>query len=407
MFKCYIEHTESFGVKNLTTATEIPETFLDQVKEVLENLYDFPFLNRHLLAASTSAGLPTEPAGHRLRREIVDAIESLNPGAGAGARSNTARIYNLLHMHYVGGMTLQEAANDLGISVRQAYRDLRQGNESVGYVLWYNRDSAPAARGVEAGESMDDARTVTNVHAILEAAVKAVQRLAEQSGVRLRVKVPTEPIIISTDQAAAQQIFIHLLSQTIQAADEGEVAVELTAVQEDVQLELHYPSHAQGTEEAPVVVPITEVIQKFIEQLHFRVTQGAYESGGRWLRLLLSARRPTLLIIDDHQGLIDLLQHYVTGQSIKVLSASDGVSGLRLAEEIQPNAIIVDLMMPGMDGWELLQRLRTIPRTENIPVIICSVINDPELAYSLGASLFLSKPVTRDSLLTALQLIGV
>src|SRR5690606_31147157 len=93
--------------------------------------------------SGTSAGQQSEPSGHRLRRELVDAIETLNPGAGAGARSNNARIYNLLNMHYVGGMTLQEAANDLGISVRQAYRDLRQGHESVGYVLWYNRDAQP------------------------------------------------------------------------------------------------------------------------------------------------------------------------------------------------------------------------------------------------------------------------
>jgi CheY-like chemotaxis protein len=59
-------------------------------------------------------------------------------------------------------------------------------------------------------------------------------------------------------------------------------------------------------------------------------------------------------------------------------------------------------MMPEMDGWELLQRLRTAPQTAATPVIICSVFNDPELAYSLGASLFLPKPVKRDEVLAAL-----
>ncbi len=64
-------------------------------------------------------------------------------------------------------------------------------------------------------------------------------------------------------------------------------------------------------------------------------------------------------------------------------------------------------MMPEMDGWELLQRLNTHPQTADIPVIICSVINDPDLAYSLGASLFLPKPVSRAGVLEALRQLGV
>jgi CheY-like chemotaxis protein len=62
------------------------------------------------------------------------------------------------------------------------------------------------------------------------------------------------------------------------------------------------------------------------------------------------------------------------------------------------------VMMPGMDGWEVLQRLRNHPDTQHIPVIICSVFNDPELAYALGASSFLSKPVRREDIIKALRL---
>jgi CheY-like chemotaxis protein len=64
-------------------------------------------------------------------------------------------------------------------------------------------------------------------------------------------------------------------------------------------------------------------------------------------------------------------------------------------------------MMPEMDGWELLQRLRNHPQTADIPVVICSVINNPDLAYSLGASLFLPKPVSRDDVLEALRQLDV
>jgi CheY-like chemotaxis protein len=66
----------------------------------------------------------------------------------------------------------------------------------------------------------------------------------------------------------------------------------------------------------------------------------------------------------------------------------------------------MDLMMPHMDGWELLQRLKLAPPTHTIPVIICSVINDPELAYSLGANHFIAKPLNKDALLSALHALG-
>jgi len=64
-------------------------------------------------------------------------------------------------------------------------------------------------------------------------------------------------------------------------------------------------------------------------------------------------------------------------------------------------------MIPQVHGWEVLQRLRNHPETSAIPIIICSVINDPKLAYSLGASLFLPKPVNRPKILQALRELGV
>jgi CheY-like chemotaxis protein len=89
------------------------------------------------------------------------------------------------------------------------------------------------------------------------------------------------------------------------------------------------------------------------------------------------------------------------------VAASSGREGLQLAEELSPDAIILDIMMPEIDGWEVLQTLRMRARTAATPIIICSVVNDPELAYSLGVSLFIPKPVSRDKILTALRELNV
>ena len=72
-----------------------------------------------------------------------------------------------------------------------------------------------------------------------------------------------------------------------------------------------------------------------------------------------------------------------------------------------PNAIILDVMMPEQDGWELLQRLRTQPATRTVPIIVCTVFDDAQLAYSLGASAFVSKPANREKILAALKQLSI
>ncbi len=386
----------------------MPDSFLHEVKDALENLYDFAFLNRHPLSATSPVTHGAEADGHRLRRELVEAIETLHPSASSGSGG---RVYHLLNLHYVAGMTIPEAAANLGVSPRQAYRDLRQGHESVSYLLWYRRQSTTETTAPTAEASPDHAperAAPTDISAIVETAIKAVSRLAERTGVALSVVLPDTPLVIATDQAVAQQVCIHVISQTIQASQPRPLAITLSASDDASRLDLDY-----SPRDPTVGVPIDAVVQGFIERLHFQVTQppivafAAEPAGTVRLSLILARRRPTLLVIDDHIGLSDLLQRYLTGRALEVTAAADALTGLQLAQELQPDAVIVDLMMPGMDGWELLQRLRTTPTTAHLPVIICSVINDPELAYSLGASFFLSKPVTRESLLTALETIGL
>ena len=65
--------------------------------------------------------------------------------------------------------------------------------------------------------------------------------------------------------------------------------------------------------------------------------------------------------------------------------------------------IVLDIMMPEQDGWEVLQRLRATPETRDLPILVCSVLNEPEIAQALGASDYLIKPVTQDALLTKVE----
>ena len=110
-----------------------------------------------------------------------------------------------------------------------------------------------------------------------------------------------------------------------------------------------------------------------------------------------------LLVVEDNEAVIRAFRRYLTGYNYQVIGATTGAEALRLARETRPAVVTLDIMMPHQDGWEVLQSLKNDPATQHIPVIICSVLEDPELAHSLGAVAYLRKPVTQADLLSALN----
>jgi CheY-like chemotaxis protein len=82
-----------------------------------------------------------------------------------------------------------------------------------------------------------------------------------------------------------------------------------------------------------------------------------------------------------------------------VATAPGGEEGLALARELSPSLILLDVMMPGMDGWAVLRELKSDPALQGIPVAMVTVVDDERMAYSLGASEYLTKPVDRSRLL--------
>jgi CheY-like chemotaxis protein len=390
-----------------------PEGFIKQVKDALKHLYDLPHLQRHPLAQVSDPSMerPTESPGQQLRRGIIAAIESLSPGPGVPFHAPRARLYNVLHLHYVEGMTIREVAHELGISVRQLYRDLRRGEESVATVLWshhptraFQEPEAALPSSIQAEMArLETHPRPTDVRALLQRAQEAVGRMASHRSVILDVEVTSEPAVASTDPVVAQQVLVNVLSHAVQQAQPGTMRVKLTSREEQVSLALRYTPEAAAAD----VSVLNPVAAQLVDRLGWRVRQENEPEGNRLVALHMAMFDSTLLVIDDNEGLIELLERYLTDQSCRVVGALSGQEGLRLAQGLDPDAIVLDVMMSEMDGWELLQRIRTLPRTVSIPVIICSVFNDPELAYSLGASLFLPKPVSRGDVLAALRQVGV
>ena len=111
----------------------------------------------------------------------------------------------------------------------------------------------------------------------------------------------------------------------------------------------------------------------------------------------------TILVIDDDPEACEIIERYLVKDGYTVATAAGGEQGLRLAHEIQPAAITLDVMMPDMDGWSVLRALKADPVLHTIPVIMLTMIDDRTRGYSLGAVDYLTKPVDRELLHKALS----
>ncbi|HEX6865584.1 MAG TPA: response regulator, partial [Thermoanaerobaculia bacterium] len=139
------------------------------------------------------------------------------------------------------------------------------------------------------------------------------------------------------------------------------------------------------------------------EALPRAVEEAERASGQRVLPEMSGDERPLVLIVEDDPDAAALLGESLEGAGYRTRHAVSGSVGLHLARELEPSAITLDVMMPGMDGWRVLQALKADRRTAQIPVVVCSIVDNRALGYRLGASDYLIKPVGPEQLTEALK----
>jgi CheY-like chemotaxis protein len=111
---------------------------------------------------------------------------------------------------------------------------------------------------------------------------------------------------------------------------------------------------------------------------------------------------PTVVVVEDDRRSFDLLRVYLEAAGARVVSARDGEEGLDTVRRLSPAGVVLDILLPGIDGWEVLAQLKADPGTAAIPVIVVSMLDERGRGFALGAAEYLVKPVGKDQLLAAL-----
>jgi PAS domain S-box-containing protein len=161
----------------------------------------------------------------------------------------------------------------------------------------------------------------------------------------------------------------------------------------DIQVESEYGKGTTFTVTLPVNVPEAKARHTSHESLETSEIRALANSA-------------LVLVIDDDPSARDLVSRYLTKSGFRVELAADGREGLEKAKALRPQAITLDVLMPGMDGWAVLSALKADPELAETPVIMLTMTDNRNMGFSLGATDYLTKPVDRKRLLDLLQKTG-
>jgi len=211
---------------------------------------------------------------------------------------------------------------------------------------------------------------------------------------------PWPPVV--ADRVMLRQALLTVLTHALSVSAPGRLTLTISPQMDTLRLDVQSAAAGREAHIGKAGVGLTAA-QSLLEAQGGRLEITTGEGGWQARVYMPTAARTIILAIDDNADLVSLLQRYLGGYDVTVVGATEGQQALRLAFELRPQLITLDVMMPGQDGWEILQNLKSTPEIEHTPVIVCSVLNEAQLAETMGASGYITKPISQADLLAVLK----
>jgi signal transduction histidine kinase/ActR/RegA family two-component response regulator len=289
---------------------------------------------------------------------------------------------------------------------------------------------------VEAGR-MELEYSSFDLPTLLDGAVSMLRERAALHGITMDIEVGEGIAELYADQLRLKQVLLNVITNAVKFTGDGG-SVVVRAVREGTEVQITVTDTGIGVPEEDRV-RIFESFQqggrgssreegtglgltlsrRIVELLGGRMwldsevgvgsTFGfAIPAGDRIVPGSTEAAGPAgrIVVIEDDRPSLALFGAYLSGVALEVVNERDGQSGLAAVRRVRPDAVLLDIRLPGIDGWAVLKALKADPETSGIPVIVVSIVDEQARGVELGAAAYLVKPIRREDLLAALVAVG-
>jgi CheY-like chemotaxis protein/HAMP domain-containing protein len=285
-----------------------------------------------------------------------------------------------------------------------------------------------------------------NLFFVLSQVIESVQPLARQKNVELRCDSCNDKIEIETDKDRLHQVITNIVGNAVKFTDKGNVLISVSSDAHEVHIRVKDTGIGISKEMLPFIfdefrqadgsisrsyegtglgLAIAKKLVKIlkgsisVESIQgqgsvFTITlptkwkgEEAIENAGLTIDSISEEFNKRILVVDDDLNEANKIANSLKLYGFQVSISNSGKEALAFAEKYKPFAITLDLIMPEMDGFEVLQKLKSNPKTANIPVIVISVSDDRQTSFALGSVGYLSKPIDPRSLLAEIYRLNV
>ena len=298
---------------------------------------------------------------------------------------------------------------------------------------------------IEAGR-MDVSPKLFSIRLTLENIVESIAPIAGEKDIEINQGIPEDLPLIESDEIRVSQILQNLIGNAVKFTDAGSVTVSVTSYREKVFVRIADTGIGIAENYLPYIFDEFRQVDGTSSRRHEGTGLGLAiarkaarmlggdiavtsvpEKGSAFTLTLpvmwqgaapvyepivirqpsgVKSTRKTILVVDDEPEMAAMISRYLLQEGYNTLTATSGAEALKLAARERPFAVTLDIIMPDMDGWEVLQSLKKNPDTRDIPVIIVSISEGRETGFALGAIGYVTKPVSRRQLISEIQKIG-
>lgn len=396
---------------------ELEQLLQDALNKLYDPLYRPP--------AQLLAYIPCDPQGQRdtFQRALVGLIQELTPGADIPHSARQRRIYDLLQCRYVQELTQEETARRLGISARYMRREQQEAIHLLAQRLW-ERKLQLDPQGIPPTEEAalfplkssaaalsawrDQLRTeltalqknapemVADVQAVLHNITALGNTLALRHGLALTINQATTDDLVRVHPAVLRQLLLTTIKIAAQDPPGGQLVLSPRVLANQLQI---------AVERSPAVAldpAHLAVVREIMGLCNGTVTVSCHQERTIITLAVVIVHQVKVLVVDDNADVVHFYRRIVDGTPYQIIHVNQSHELQATLQAVQPAVVVLDILLPDADGWDLLVALRQSWGAHALPVIVCSVLGNDELAEELGAT-YLPKPVYRQDFLKALD----